>query len=87
MFKKNKYNEEDFSQDYTLYKGKERDITLSEWTFDRFNQCFYKEKNEYIVSIIYDGKWTLTLCRETNVSLHESYYDLADAFTKGNDLI
>jgi len=92
MFKQNEYREEDFSDHYNLYKGKERNISLNGWIFDRFNQIFYMEKDTHAIGEVvairwYNDKWLLTLCNYANVIFSESYDDLADAFAEGNKLL
>ena len=42
MMKRNDYHKLDFNDDYSIWKGKKREVSLTGWIFDRYNNAFYK---------------------------------------------
>ena len=87
-FKYNEYDEKDFSYENTFYKGEPRFANLDGWVFDKYNQIFYKEKEDQIVSVYFNNdKWQCILGDGANLICHDDFDDLADAFRKGNELI
>ena len=87
-FKHYEYDEKDFSHENTYYKGEPRFVNLDGWVFDKYNQIFYKEKEDQIVSISFrKGAWHCSLCSDANLIDFEIFDDLTDAFRKGNELI
>lgn len=42
MMGDNIFDKNDFNDDYTIWKGKPREVSLDGWVFDRYNNAFYK---------------------------------------------
>ncbi len=88
MIEKHEYKEEDFSENYTVWKGEKRNIPLDGWVFDRFNNAFYKEcinKDEVLcVSYTEEYQWHAAFGSDANLLWKYSSSDAADVFLEAD---
>lgn len=94
-FHDNEFNMKDFSENYTVYKGKPRDTSLKNWNFDRFNNVFHFEIHDYLQNIEYTmivffskikGKWLAYFNADSNVLESACFDEFADAINYGNQI-
>ncbi len=79
----NEFNKADFNEDYTIWKGKKRLVSLDNWEFDIFNNCFYrKTDNDEVICVSCSGKssnWTGSYTVGSNLIDGDIFPEFGDA--------
>ena len=80
----NEFNKADFNEDYTIWKGKKRLVSLDNWEFDIFNNCFYNktDNDDEVICVSCSGKssnWTGSYTVGSNLIDGDIFPEFGDA--------